>query len=59
MSDVETARVTVGDDGAVELPERIAEIVEANRETIELVAAGDDEPAEWAQAWLQEAEDDE
>ena len=35
--------------------ESVKEIVEANRETIELVAEGDDEPAEWARTWLREA----
>jgi hypothetical protein len=36
--------------------ERIAVIVEENRETIELVAKGDDEPARWARTWLREAD---
>ena len=36
----------------------VADVVEEHRETFELVAEGDDEPAEWAQAWLQEADDE-
>jgi len=57
MGDVRTARVTVGEDGDVEVPESVAEAVEEHRETIEIVAEGDDEPAEWARAWLREADD--
>lgn len=36
----------------------VADIVEKHRETFELVAEGDDKPAEWAAAWLQEADDE-
>jgi hypothetical protein len=35
--------------------ETIEEVVEEHRETIELVAEGDDEPAEWARTWLRES----
>lgn len=34
-----------------------ADVIEEYREMFELVAEGDDEPAEWARAWLQEADD--
>lgn len=36
----------------------VALIIEKHREIIELVAEGDDEPAEWAQEWLQEVDGD-
>ena len=36
--------------------ESIEEVVEEHREVIELVAEGDDEPAEWARTWLREAD---
>jgi hypothetical protein len=35
--------------------ESVEEVVEEHREVIELVAEGDDEPAEWARAWLRAA----
>lgn len=34
------------------------EVVEEHRETFELVANGEDEPAEWARAWLREVNND-
>jgi hypothetical protein len=40
-SDIETARVTVGADGAVELPDRIAALADAA--DIEFVADGEGE----------------
>jgi hypothetical protein len=40
-SGVETARVTVGEDGAVEVPERIAALADAA--DIEFVAASEEE----------------
>lgn len=58
MSGIETARVTVDDEGEVELPERIAEIVEEHRETFELVADGADDSARMAQNILDTAEDE-
>ena len=39
--------------------ESLTDVVEANREVIEAVAEGDDEPAEWARTWLREANGDE
>ena len=55
--DTRTVSVTVDEDGDVEVPEDIAEVVEANRETLELVAAGEDGAAEIAENILAEAED--
>lgn len=43
---------------SAEQPASVAEVVEENRETIELVAEGDDEPAKWARTWLQETDDE-
>ena len=34
----------------------ISEVIEEHREMFELVASGDDEPAEWARTWLREAD---
>ena len=53
--DVRTARVTVDEDGDVQIPESVAEVVEEHRETLELVAEGDDESARMAQNILDEA----
>lgn len=35
-----------------------AAIINEHRDLIELVAEGDDEPAEWARQWLQEVDGD-
>ena len=43
-----------GDESA----DDVDEIVEEHREMFELVASGDDEPAEWARAWLEEADNE-
>ena len=56
MSDVRTACVTVDDDGDVEVPESVAEVVEEHRETLEIVAEGEDGAAELAENILDEAE---
>lgn len=45
--------------GTLSEPKTVAEVVEENRETFEIVADGDDEPAEWARAALQEVRDGE
>lgn len=61
MNDVRTARVPIGKEGENGLPEDIAEVVETHRETLELVAEGDDESARMARNILNKAgvEDDE